>query len=529
MGGERRSESWLRVISRAAWTGRWALFTGLAATMVPAVALTLLHDQPYRAEAQMVIRQLPSDLANDTTPIDPQRRLENEIAVLEGDEVAARVRTTLGIAGVVPPVDGFTNGTADVVVARVDSKIAGLAAELANAYVESYIAVQAERLSTGLRSAISDLQAQLDSLQAQISALPSDDPKLATMLAQKTLDLSTVEKLQVDLAVAEQPAEVVAPAAVPSDPMTPSLLRPLLLSVLIGLVLGGIGAVLMSRGRKEVRIPDDLTLRSTEPVLAVVPIDVSTNATPIVIRQPSGRSVDAYIPLRAALLRLAKDRNVRVVQFCSPNDGDGTTTTAVNAALMLARTNLVRVALVDLNMRAPRVHTMLGLEAAPGVTDALDEEADAHHTNALDRLERLGRVGIGVGDELAALDSLGGLAFVGLDDTEARPLSIPTSIIDKDLAVVTSGTRPRSALEVLSRRRMDDLMDDLRSTYDIIIIDSPAVLSSGDAVTIGRHADGVVLVVRAGTVTMGEVRQSLATVERSGTRILGVVLTGAQA
>ncbi|MCU1361724.1 MAG: hypothetical protein JWN99_3013, partial [Ilumatobacteraceae bacterium] len=323
MPGDRNSESWLRQIGRAASVGRWALVTGLVATMLPAVALTLLHDHPYRAEAKMVIRELPSDLVDQTTPVDPERRLQNEIAVLEGDEVAARVRSTLGIAGVVPSVHGFTNDTTDVVVARVDSKIAGLAAELANAYVDSYIAVQADRLSSGLRNAISDLQSQLDSLQQRINALPGDDPQMAALVAQQTNDQTTLDQMKVDLAVAEQPAEVVVPAAVPSDPLEPSLLKPILLSALVGLVLGGIGVVLMSRGRKEVRIAADLSgLRSTEPVLAVIPGEGAMNPTPIVIRQPSGRYVDAYIPLRTALLRSAKDRNVRVVQFCSPNDGD---------------------------------------------------------------------------------------------------------------------------------------------------------------------------------------------------------------
>lgn len=511
------------------------MVTGLVATMGPAVALTLLHDQPYRAEAKMVIRQLPSDIGADPEAIDPERRLQNEIAVLEGDEVAARVRQLLGIAGKVPGVDGFTTGATDVVVARVDSPIAGLAAELANAYVDSYIAVQADRLAVGLRDAISGLEAQLASLQEQINATPGDDPAMAGLLDRQRRDTDTLEALRVDLAVAQQPAEVVEPAAVPSDPLEASLLRPMLLSLAIGLVLAGIGVALMNRGRYEVRTAADLRgLRSTEPVLAVVPLEAAPNDVPILMRQRAGRFADAYTDLRNALLRLAKERNIRVVQFSSPNDGDGTTTTAVNAAIILSRIFGLRVALVDLDLRSPRVHAMLGLPREPGITDALDDDEDVPRIGALDRLNRMGRAGIGVGDELDALGSLAGQGFDGFDtlestgsiDFDARPLAIPTSQYDKNLAVITSGTRPRSALEVLSRRRLDDLMEDLRSTYDIVIIDSPAALTSGDAAAIGRHADGVVMVVKSGTITMADVRQSLGVVERSGTRILGVVLTG---
>ena len=532
MRGDRPSDSWLRLIGRAVWTGRWAVVTGLVATMGPAIALTLLHDQPYRAEAKMVIRQLPSDIGADPDAADPERRLQNEIAVLEGDEVAARVRQVLGIAGKVPEVEGFTTGATDVVVARVDSPIAGLAAELANVYVDSYIAVQADRLAVGLRDAISGLEASLASLQEQINALPGDDPTMAGLLDQQTRDTDTLEALRVDLAVAQQPAEVVEPAAVPSDPLESSLLRPVLLSLAIGLVLAGIGVALMNRGRYEVHTAADLRgLRSTEPVLAVVPRESTSNDVPILMRQRAGRFADAYTELRNALLRLAKERNVRVVQFTSPNDGDGTTTTAVNAAIILSRIFGLRVALVDLDLRSPRVHTMLGLPREPGITDALDDDEDVPRIGALERLNRMDRAGIGVGDELDALGSLAGQGFDTLESTEsldfdARPLAIPASEYDKNLAVITAGTRPRSPLEVLSRRRLDDLMDDLRSTYDLIIIDSSAALTSGDAAAIGRHADGVVMVVRSGTITMADVRQSLGIVERSGTRILGVVLTG---
>jgi Mrp family chromosome partitioning ATPase len=116
--------------------------------------------------------------------------------------------------------------------------------------------------------------------------------------------------------------------------------------------------------------------------------------------------------------------------------------------------------------------------------------------------------------------------FDDLDDLVPRPLSIPTSTFEDNLVVLTAGSPPRSALEVLSRRRMDDLMAELRDTYDLVIVASPATLSSGDAATIARHADGVVMVVKAGSSSLTVVRQALGTIDRAGSRILGVLLTG---
>src|SRR5688500_7446334 len=137
MRGDRRSDTLTTRIVRAVWAAKWAVVVGVAATMLPAIALTLSHDQPYRAEAHMLIRQLPSDVADIDDPVDPQRRLLNEIAVLEGDEVAQRVRDTLGIGGDVPQADGYLSGDLDVVVVRVESASAELAATLANAYAQA--------------------------------------------------------------------------------------------------------------------------------------------------------------------------------------------------------------------------------------------------------------------------------------------------------------------------------------------------------------------------------------------------------
>jgi Mrp family chromosome partitioning ATPase/cell division protein FtsB len=539
MRGDRRSDTLSTRMARAAWRGRTALAVGLISTLVPAVLLTYAHDRPYHAQAYMLVRQLPSDVDAGTTVADPVRRLANEISVLEGDDVAARVRDTLGIGGEVPPVTGEISTQVDVVIARVQSVSAELAAELANAYVQAYIDVQAEQMQATLTRAIDQLQDESASLQAQIDDLSTDNVQLAALLDERTRTEAALQSLTVDLTVAADPAQNIRPAAVPSDPESPDLLRPVLLAVLVGLVLGAIGSLILNRRADEVRNATDLaTLRSTEPVLAVVPLDRSSSATPVILRQPKGRSMDSYIALRDALQQLAIDRDVDVVQFCSPNDGNGATTTAVNVAILLARTG-TSVALVDLDLRAPRVHTMLHLERSPGVTDALDDDSPHSATSRSTALQRLWRM-----DRPAATQAVTrnddfddvllddvlledmSLEDMSLEDGDARPLSIPVQRFE-DLAVITSGTAPRSPLEVLSRRRLDDLIADLRRSYDLVIIDSPAALTGGDATAIGRHADGVVMVVRAGDNTMSVVRRSLGTVHRSGTHVLGVVLAGA--
>ncbi|MBI5089448.1 MAG: CpsD/CapB family tyrosine-protein kinase, partial [Actinobacteria bacterium] len=211
---------------------------------------------------------------------------------------------------------------------------------------------------------------------------------------------------------------------------------------------------------------------------------------------------------------------------------EGVTATAVNLAVMLARAG-DRVVVVDLDLRSPHVHGMLGLPRSPGVTDAL-----AEHRVGTDRKRALARLAtFDDDDELdplgAPVDLFDGMSelsdFDELDDLselDLRPLNIPTSQF-QGVDVVTAGTAPRSPLEVLSRRRMDDLMAELRVSYDLVILTSPGALAGGDAAAIARYADGVVMVVQSGRSSLSVVRQALATIDRAGSRTLGVLLAGA--
>lgn len=537
MRGNRRNESVIARVGRAIWNGKFAVLVALLATMVPAIALTLSNNQPYRAEAHMIIRQFPSDVADQNDSIDPQRRLLNEIAVLEGGEVAQRVRADLEIAGDVPEVHGSLGTATDVIVARVDSPSAQIAASLADAYIQAYIAVQSASLTQSYTAAIGQIEGQVAQLDSQIAALADDDPQRTALAQERDRSIDTLQLLTVDLAVARAPAEVVRSAEIPTDTRDASLRRAVLLSLAVGLVLSAIGVMLLnSGGDKLVRTAADLrNLRGTEPVLAVVPAD-RAGQQPLSQRQPpAGRVLDAYDTLRTAVQRLVIQRDAHVIQVCSPNDGDGATTTAVYLAVMLSQAG-ASVALVDLDLRNPRVHTMLDLDQSPGVTDALDEDRDdTDGIRALSRLDILDR------------DPSGSIARPSFDDVERAvqagessalgplvleplvldpaPVFLPIAYYD-DLTVITAGTPPRSALETLSRRRMDELIDDLRQRYDIVIIDSPSVATGGDAVAIARQADGAIMVVKPGTITLPALRQALGSVDRGGARILGVVLNG---
>lgn len=93
-----------------------------------------------------------------------------------------------------------------------------------------------------------------------------------------------------------------------------------------------------------------------------------------------------------------------------------------------------------------------------------------------------------------------------------------------NLDVIFAGKIPPNPTELLSGELLEGILNQLRHSYDYIIIDTPPMNVAMDAAIIGRISDGVVLVVRNDFVKKQEVRKSKIQLERNGARVIGTVL-----
>jgi capsular exopolysaccharide synthesis family protein len=91
------------------------------------------------------------------------------------------------------------------------------------------------------------------------------------------------------------------------------------------------------------------------------------------------------------------------------------------------------------------------------------------------------------------------------------------------LQVVTSGNLPPNPAELLGSARMDQILDELTSSAEIVIIDSPPSMVS-DATILSAKVDGVIMVLQPGETDIGSAKASLELLQRAGARVLGVVL-----
>lgn len=483
-----------RVVTRR----KWLVITGTLAVVVGALGMSLLQDPIYEAESQMLVQSRSTETLFDSATgrvVDPERALQTEIEVLESGIVAQRVQTDLGLEGPPPDVNATSVGRTDVVGVKVRSGDPETARILADAYVAAYIDIRREQAVDDLLSASVELQTKVDELQVQIDTL--DDTIAATdesetailasltqqrqaLLAQQLLFQQKLDQLQVDAALKSGGAQLVRQAERPTSPVEPNPVRSVALALVVGLLLGLGAAFLVDYTDDSIRSADELERLVDLPALAVVPTDPPPDNRPVALSRPGDMAVEAYRTLRTNVHFMSVDRPLKVIQITSPLAAEGKTTTAANLAVVLSQAG-DRVLLIDADLRKPRVHELFGLDGSAGLTNALLGEAP-------------------------------GLRIRDIND---------------HLSVIAAGEIPPNPSEMLSSRRIGEVLRILAGGFDYVIVDSAPLLPVTDSVALSRSVDGVIVVTQAGRTTKRQVTNALDQLQQVSAPLLGLVLNKA--
>jgi succinoglycan biosynthesis transport protein ExoP len=263
-------------------------------------------------------------------------------------------------------------------------------------------------------------------------------------------------------------------------PAAPGVRRNLMLGVALGLVVGLGLALLRSRMDRTLRLEADVREAADADLVGGVPEDRHLAARHVPA-DGSGQSAvtEAFRAIRVNLRRADGNGAPQVVVVTSSLPQEGASTVAVNLAVSFTRSGS-RVILVDGNLRKPRVARYLGLTDGPGLTDVIAGRADLQQV------------------------------------TQSRE--------NGTLSVLGAGHLSSDTDAVLDSPRMRALSKTLRDTYDVVIIDTPPLLSVIDAAALSALADGCLLVARFGRTTQDDLAEATSTLARVHARLFGVVL-----
>lgn len=199
-------------------------------------------------------------------------------------------------------------------------------------------------------------------------------------------------------------------------------------------------------------------------------------------KAPKSIDAEAYRSLRSNIEYSSFDDEYRVIVVTSSVPGEGKSTTSGNLAIALAQSGN-SVLLVDCDMRKPSIHKKFKISNAAGTAELLlrkklfEEVANKYNEN---------------------------------------------------LTIITAGKIPPNPSEMLASRAMTAFIEEMKKEFKYIILDTPPLQAVTDAQVLSTKADGVLLIVRAGSTKREMVFNSVDLIKKVQGKVIGTVLNGVE-
>lgn len=318
--------------------------------------------------------------------------------------------------------------------------------------------------------------------------------------------LQKVKEAGIATAVRASTARVVDPAEPPILPVKPNVPFNTSIGLASGLIFGLMFAFLRQGSDQRLYRPGDVSEFLNVKELGVIPIAEQTARKRLRSSWiPPGREAGADGSLsligppplntEASVLQEGVRATATSILFAaegggdsrllvctSANAGDGKTTTISQLGVSLARTNR-KVLLIDGDIRKPQLHDLFAVNGQPGLTDILSDTRPVEECPI---------------------------------ETMVQRTTVP------GLYVLSSGSHSNPNL--LYSARLVPLLLRLRARFDHVLIDTSPILQVSDARVWARHADAVILVLRAGSTTRDTASTVMRQLAEDGTPLLGTVL-----
>jgi len=255
-------------------------------------------------------------------------------------------------------------------------------------------------------------------------------------------------------------------------------------ALLAGIIVGLSFAFLLDFVDTSIRTDYDVKRHLDFPVLAVVP-RVAADEILTTRAAPASIIAEIFDTLATVLLSTPAAQARRIFLVTSTNPREGKTAVSINLAVALARQGKPTL-LVDGDMRVPAIHSSLGLPNDTGLSAVLAGQAT--------------------------------LATEGI----LQPVEVP------NLQVLTSGIAPENPYELLDPARIASAAGQMREQFDVIVVDTPPVLRTGDALKVSSVADAVLFVVESGKTDQRQATWAKRLLTNVNAKVAGAVLNRAQ-
>lgn len=306
--------------------------------------------------------------------------------------------------------------------------------------------------------------------------------------------LNSYQQLRIAKAGEIGNVRVVDTAVLPIEPIKPKKLQILILAIFLGGFLGTLLALLRNMMRSGIKDADQIENELDLPVYATVPRSPVQNGyiklakkkkyIPILaVKNSDDIAIESLRSMRTAIhFALSNARN-NIVMISGPAPEVGKSFISTNLAAILAQSQK-RVLLIDADLRRGYIHKYFNQTPQPGLSEYLNKQVNLNQV-------------------IKATD------IPGLD-------------------LLTRGKSPVNPSELLSTPLFGEMLTQLSSQYDHILIDTSPILAVTDGIIISQHAGVNLLIARYAQTQMKELELTVNRFEQAGVKVNGVILNDIQ-
>lgn len=333
------------------------------------------------------------------------------------------------------------------------------------------------------RAQIKHIDLKLAALNKRIKDLPLTQQNMVSLARDVQVNtelytslLNSAQEQRIAAAGSIGNSRIVDFAVIPEKPYWPKPGLLLAIATLLGLSLGSALVFLRHSLQRHDNYPALLEYQVGLPLCAAIPhskkqrrlarlIDQGKDRQPGILasQAPQDISVESLRSFRTTLEATLANHESKVIMVSSPAPGMGKSFVSTNLSALLAGIKK-RVLVIDADMRNGQLHEAFSVPREPGLSDLLAGKAT-------------------LGEVLVSLPDIG-VDFIPKGGSVSNPA------------------------ELLVLGNLAEMLEQLKSFYNHIVIDSPPILGATDAAILGKHADATFLVVKEGRYTAQELEVS---------------------
>lgn len=342
------------------------------------------------------------------------------------------------------------------------------------------------------KSRIDALEEALKYYKTKLNKIPKRELELARLEREKEANkkiylmlLEKREQAQITEVRESGGISILELARLPKAPNTMSKVKKSILFLILGILLGVGGGFVVDYVDSAVRDEFEITRISGLPILGRIPViengkkdKNNSRGKLFVLTEKESRShvAEAFRSLRANIKLSRAEGIPSSILITGPDAASGKSMVAINLALSFVSSGK-KVLLVDTDLRRPAIEKYLRIKKKKGLTELLINE-----------------------------------------EKEIKPLSVD------GLKIVPSGELPPNPSELLDSDRMKELLNKWKTEYDIVLLDSPPLMTVSDSRILAAEVEETLLVASYGETNRHLIAQTSELLEQLSIKALGYIL-----